>query len=112
MASDQEWHKVLRPPLRSVWQSSWLCLRRIVSLVLFESSLARADPIGCSQQVKTVSRSTQQALAFKAVFYLLLFTSVVWLVLVAALEFTVQDFVSGSNETRTVGDGAVFSSRS
>ncbi|EIW71693.1 hypothetical protein TREMEDRAFT_60613 [Tremella mesenterica DSM 1558] len=45
---------------------------------------------------------------FKGTFYLLLW-SVIWLVTVASLEYSVQGFVSHVQEGRTVGDGAIFS---
>ncbi|WWD00248.1 hypothetical protein V866_007157 [Kwoniella sp. B9012] len=64
---------------------------------------------GFSKDVKCISRSHQRFLAHRAVFYLLLWITVVWTVLVAALEFAVQGFAMNVQEARTVGDGAVFS---
>ncbi|WWD08005.1 hypothetical protein V865_006115 [Kwoniella europaea PYCC6329] len=64
---------------------------------------------GFSKDVKCISRSHQRLLAYRAVFYLLLWITIVWTVLVAALEFSVQGFAIDVQEARTVGDGAVFS---
>ncbi|ORX33503.1 hypothetical protein BD324DRAFT_658318 [Kockovaella imperatae] len=62
-----------------------------------------------STQVKVVSRVHQEALCFKATFYLLLFTTLFWLITVAALEFAVQSLVLEVQSARFVGDGAIFS---
>ncbi|WWC87156.1 uncharacterized protein L201_002042 [Kwoniella dendrophila CBS 6074] len=62
-----------------------------------------------SRRVKCISRSRQDSLAYKAVFYLLLFLTVIWTVLVVSLEYAVQGFASNVQQGRTVGDGAVFS---
>ncbi|WRT65103.1 uncharacterized protein IL334_002045 [Kwoniella shivajii] len=62
-----------------------------------------------SMSVKCISRSRQKALAYKAVFYLLLSVTVIWILLLASLEFAVQGFATKVQEGRVVGDGAVFS---
>ncbi|WVW78796.1 hypothetical protein I302_100758 [Kwoniella bestiolae CBS 10118] len=62
-----------------------------------------------SKDVQCISRSRQKALAYKGVFYLLLWVTIIWTVLVVALEYAVQGFALDVQEGRTVGDGAVFS---
>ncbi|OCF59137.1 hypothetical protein L486_03638 [Kwoniella mangroviensis CBS 10435] len=64
---------------------------------------------GLSKDVKCISRIHQRLLAYKAVFHLLLCITVEWTVLVVALEYAVQGFAINVQESRTVGDGAVFS---
>ncbi|WVQ68925.1 uncharacterized protein L199_007134 [Kwoniella botswanensis] len=77
-----------------------LSLVVVVALLLTE---------GFSKDVKCISRSHQRFLAYRAVFYLLLWITVVWTVLVVTLEYAVQGFAMNVQEARTVGDGAVFS---
>ncbi|KAK4684130.1 ATP-dependent RNA helicase DOB1, partial [Tremellales sp. Uapishka_1] len=62
-----------------------------------------------AKQVGSISISYRRTLAYKATFWILLVVCVIWMVLVTALEYAVEGFATGVQESRTVGDGAVFS---
>ncbi|WVF70155.1 hypothetical protein IAT40_004943 [Kwoniella sp. CBS 6097] len=62
-----------------------------------------------SKSARCISRSRQNAIAYKATFYLLLLVCVVCMLLIASVEYGVAGFNANVQQGRVVGDGAIFS---
>ncbi|WVO15731.1 hypothetical protein L204_103393 [Cryptococcus depauperatus] len=62
-----------------------------------------------SKRVHSTCRTHQKLLAYKATFWLLLSVMVIWIILIIALQYAVQNFALNVQKARGTGDGAVFS---